>query len=390
MMTNRFPVLTTFFLYLSALGASGQFAKIATVFHSYEVIYHQSGVLLGLVLSMISLIGAVLGLMTGVFVTRIGFKTLLTGALLSGAVLSALEVLLPPLPVFLTFRLLEGLSHLCLVIAVPTMMAQIASDRYRPLSMTLFSTFFGTAFVIFGIIASQMGQNISPRPFLAMHAIWMALCGLSLILLLPKDVPSTAPFPAMHWRLIVKRHIDTFSDPHLSAAGWGWLFYTLTYISVLTLLPKLARDGTQLLILVPLIGIVLPLCVSTPLLSRMPAVRLIMCGFVLAASICCLAFFMPSHNGVWIALFAALTLIQAGSFAAVPQLNNSLEARALANGAMTQMGNLGNLLGTPILLGLIALGDTSLALTGILACYLAGFFAHLLIARKRRAAIQIH
>ena len=47
-----------------------------------------------------------------------------------------------------------------------------------------------------------------------------------------------------------------------------------------------------------------------------------------------------------------MAFVQGSGFAGGPQLNADVDTRALANGALAQMGNLGNLSGTPLLIAL--------------------------------------
>jgi predicted MFS family arabinose efflux permease len=76
-------------------------------------------------------------------------------------------------------------------------------------------------------------------------------------------------------------------------------------------------------------------------------------------------------------------LIEGASFAAVPQLNAGVEAQTQANGAMAQMGNLGNTLGTPVMaMALAGWGYASLPLLGGLA-FAAGLGLHLTLAQRR-------
>ena len=76
--------------------------------------------------------------------------------------------------------------------------------------------------------------------------------------------------------------------------------------------------------------------------------------------------------------------MQGASFSAVPELNPSADARAYANGAMAQMGNFGNLSGTPLLLLLLtAMGFNGLILFAI-TCYGAGIAVHVVMARRRQ------
>ena len=85
-----------------------------------------------------------------------------------------------------------------------------------------------------------------------------------------------------------------------------------------------------------------------------------------------------------LALAAAMGLIQGATFTAVPQLNGTAATQAQANGAMAQMGNLGNTLGTPVMAAALAgLGYTGLPLLAGTA-FVAGLALHLLLAAQRR------
>ena len=82
-------------------------------------------------------------------------------------------------------------------------------------------------------------------------------------------------------------------------------------------------------------------------------------------------------------LFAVLGLVQGGSFAAVPILNQTPETQALSYGAMAQMGNAGNLLGTPVLLAVLGrTGEAGMLIT-VIGIYAAAILAHVALARKR-------
>jgi nitrate/nitrite transporter NarK len=87
-----------------------------------------------------------------------------------------------------------------------------------------------------------------------------------------------------------------------------------------------------------------------------------------------------------VALFAALGLVQGASFAAVPELNATARDRALANGALAQMGNAGNLLGTPVMLAALSAGGMAGPVALVMAAYAAAIAAHLGFARLRRRA----
>ena len=85
------------------------------------------------------------------------------------------------------------------------------------------------------------------------------------------------------------------------------------------------------------------------------------------------------------ALFAALGLVQGASFAAIPELNARADDQALAYGLIAQTGNIGNLLGTPLLLAIINAQGQAAMYTVVVTIYLVGIFLHLFLARRRAA-----
>ncbi|MFC6584402.1 hypothetical protein [Sulfitobacter aestuariivivens] len=68
----------------------------------------------------------------------------------------------------------------------------------------------------------------------------------------------------------------------------------------------------------------------------------------------------------------------------MPQLNETPSTQAQANGALAQMGNIGNTIGTPIMAAaLVGMGYTALPLLAGIA-FLSGLIVHLWLGRLRR------
>ena len=139
-------------LFVTGMGAAAQFGKVSVLFPAWQAAYPQAGVAAGFLVSLVSLMGVLLGLLAGMVVTRVGFRRTLIGGLVMGALLSGLQALMPPLPVMLGLRAIEGLAHLAIVVAAPTLLAEITDDRSRPLAMTLWGTYFGVAFAFYAAI----------------------------------------------------------------------------------------------------------------------------------------------------------------------------------------------------------------------------------------------
>ena len=375
--------LVIFTIWLAGLGGAGQYAKLAAGFGALSEAYPGAGAALGFAVSLLSFLGLLFGLYAGRLVARFGAKRALIGGLVLGAAMSGIEALLPALPIFLAARLIEGLSHLAIVVAAPTLIAETAPERMRPAAMTLWSTFFSVAFALAAFAGPAVIEAYGLSGLLFGHAAYLLAMAAILAPVLPRPERSE---PAGESDGIVRRHVRLYGNPWLSAPGWGWLFYTFTFVAVLTLLPEVAPGAPLwLATALPLAAIMTSLTLGVVLLSRFSAVQISVAGFGLSA-ILTLAL-LATGGATWalLGLFLCLGLVQAAGFAAVPQLAHTASDRAMANGAIAQMGNLGNLTGTPVLLALLSVAGRDAALLTLVACYVAGAGAHAVLGARRAA-----
>ena len=374
-------------LWFAGLGAGGQFAKIGVPFAEIQQMFPQAGASVGLLLSLVSLVGAVFGMIAGVLVTGIGLRRALIFALIFGGIMSLLQAQMSSLPALLVSRGFEGLSHLLIVVAAPTLIAQITPDRYRSFAMTLWATFFGVAYALTAWLGMDLVARAGLSALFRVHGIYMLGCALALALVLPRPPRQMAPAlptPAQFTATLAR----AYTSARIAAPGFGWLFYTLTFVSLLAILPALIpADRREAMIgTLPLISILTGLA-GVPLLLRfVPPVRLIQLGFGMAAiSAALMALAGPVLPAI--GLYAALGIIQGASYASIPVLNHSAEDRAMANGLMAQMGNLGNLLGTPLLLVLLRHAGIGGLIAAITCCYLLAILCHGWMAHRRAAEV---
>lgn len=383
------PLAMILLLWAAGLGAAGQFAKLSVAFPALRDSYPEAGASLGFAVSLISFVGLILGLVAGMIVARLGYRKLLLAGLLLGAAMSAVQAGLPSFPVFLASRLIEGLSHLVIVVAAPTFIAELAPDRLRASAMTLWSTFFGVAYALAAWGGLPLIAAFGPGALFGLHAAYMMLMATVLWLYLPRlDVRAAATSLAPG--ALLRQHLRIYSNPRLSAAALGWFCYTLTFVALLTVLPLVLGPEAPgwLLGVLPLTSIAISLTLVVALLRFVPAVRVVMLGFGLSAIAVVLIWALPGAIWPVVVLFAALAPVQAASFAAIPQLNAEPQDRALANGAVAQMGNLGNLSGTPVLLAVLGAFGPSGGLAVVLVSYLLGLALHLMTAAVRaRSAV---
>jgi hypothetical protein len=283
-------------------------------------------------------------------------------------------------------RVVEGFSHLAIVVVGPTAIAGLAGVRWQGAAMTLWSSFFGVAYAILFWLGPRLVLADGPASLFFAHAGWMLVCAVVLFLLLSPDRRAAV---AAGGGSLMAQHLAIYASPFLAAPAMGFVCYTVTYVAVLTLLPAMMGEaGGFIGVAMPLVSIVLSLTLGVWLLGRMRAVHLVQAGF-LGAILCTVALWLFWGQGaaVILALGVAgcLGIVQGASFAALAELNPDVEARAKAAGAIAQLGNLGTVTGTPLLVWLVAqAGEAGLAL------FLIGFSAfgiviHILQARRRQA-----
>jgi MFS family permease len=377
--------LTIFAIWAAGLGAAAQFGKMSVAYPALEQVYAaQAGIGIGVMLSIVGTVGLILGTTSGLWVARIGPRRAMVAALLLGALVSAVQMSFPPYPLMLASRVLEGLSHLAIVVVGPTAIAGLAGGRGQGAAMTLWSSFFGVAYAVLFWIGPQILDAQGPGYLFGLHAGWMAALAAILWLLMPADprVEAVAQRPSL-----LAEHRAIYASPFLAAPAMGFACYAVTYVAVLTLLPaQMGEMGGFSGVAMPLVSIAVSLTLGVWLLGHMQAVTLVEAGFVAAmiAAVGLWAFWaQPTAILFALAVAAALGIVQGASFAALAELNPSPEGRAKAAGAIAQLGNLGTTTGTPMLVwAMEKAGQTGLAL------FLIGFSAlgialHRLQAQRR-------
>ncbi|MFN3576755.1 MAG: MFS transporter [Tabrizicola sp.] len=370
------PMLLVLLLWAAGLGAAAQFGKVSILYETLRATYGGGGeVALGLVVSIVGVVGLIFGTTAGLLVARIGPRRAIVAALAAGAAMSALQSLLPAYPLMLA-------SHLAIVVVGPTMIASTAPEHRRPLAMTLWSSFFGVTYAILALI----GPHASPAGLFLGHAAYMAVLAVILAATLPPD-PRTQALPLGN---LLRRHAEIYTSPRLAAPAMGFCCYTFLYVAVLTLLPPETPATHRALIAagMPLVSIAVSLTLGVWLLGRMRAVALVQAGYAVAIPGFLILWAFWGQGGGMVAggflLSAALGIVQGASFASIPELNASADDRARAAGAVAQLGNLGTTTGTPALAALLAsAGPSGLTIAAVLLSAL-GIAIHA-VQKARRA-----
>ena len=376
-------------IWTTGLLAAMQFAKFSLTFSDLSELYGGT-VRAGFLVSVISVTGMLLGSIAGLLIGRVGYKFALLTGLFLGAVFSALQAFLPPFSVLILLRIFEGVSHLAIVVAAPVLLVEITAPRHVAGVMTLWGTFFGVGFLIMAWICAPILVAGGPAALFLVHAGMMASIGTAALVFVPRIKVVPEPLPSAHQ--IFEAQKAMYRSPFIAAAPFGWIFYTLTFVAGLSVLPDFYGAtqpgyGFEAFILntIPLISIGASLVLGILLLRVLSEYYVVLIGFLVGAVAGLLLGIAPSFFSLS-CLAIAWGLIQAGSFALIPALNTGPKSRAHCYGAMAQTGNFGNLIGPP-LLALIAGVAADFGVTIFLVlCYTLGFCGHVWLSGRRQEA----
>ena len=247
---------------MAGIAAAMQFAKFSVAFDALTTFYGANSALIGLALSIVGLVGLVFGVSAGVLSGHMGYGRVLVAGLIIGAVSSVLQAFLPPLPIMIASRIIEGMSHLGIVVTAPTMMASVSSDGHRSIVMGLWGTFFGVAFALMAWLGSPIIAQYGIEGLFLAHGLLMA--GLAAGVLAVFKRPDTsndgnhAALPKLQLSTFVRENLKVYANVRTSMPGLIFLFHTSMFMALLTFLPRLSGEPgitAFLLVILPLVGI---------------------------------------------------------------------------------------------------------------------------------------
>jgi predicted MFS family arabinose efflux permease len=364
---DRTPWALIAALYAVGLLAAGQFAKVSLTLGPLALAY--PGWPVAFAVSGVAVMGIVFGVMAGGLTASIGPRRAILAALALSAVAGAGQAVLPSFPILMALRVIEGAGHLVLVVAIPTLMAGLAAARDRALVMGLWATFFGVGFAVAALVVGDQAA-----PVYAIHGALCAGLGVLLWAMLPRTGVARRPLPRL------SDHALIYTNPRLFAPALGHGIYAFVFLAAVTYLP-IALGAVWLAPVLPVVGIAGSLAAGA-MARRIAPGALVVWGFGAMALVFVLALAWPAWAaGLSIVAMLVSGMVAGGGFAAVPWLNDTEEARALANGALAQLGNIGTFAGTPVLAALGAGASLPMAIA-------VGVFGAGATALAYRAAIR--
>ncbi|MEM7752022.1 MAG: MFS transporter [Pseudomonadota bacterium] len=361
-------------LFLAGLFAAAQFAKIALTLVPLAAIYPDAP--LPWAVSALSVAGILFGVTAGMIVAQFGARRVILTALVVASLVSLGQAALPGFSVFMWLRVFEGLSHLAIVVAAPTLMAAVAQPKDVPVAMGLWGTFFGVGFAGTAAVLPLLS---GPAAVYIAHGLFGLVLVAALWPLLPRGVARGT------WQGgIVARHIAIYTSPRIVAPALGFLWHTLMFLGLLTFAPRFL--GAWSAPVLPLLALVGTLGAGW-LARRYAPADILLTGFGLTiiGGLLVLALSGGAQTVVMLTLFVVMGLVPGASFANVPALNADGADQARSNGAVAQIGNVGTACSVPVMAATLSVGLLGLLLATMVISALgmvSVWFIHRKIAKS--------
>jgi MFS transporter, AAHS family, 3-hydroxyphenylpropionic acid transporter len=381
--TNWFMVII---LWLAGIAAAMQFAKFSFAFDFLKNQYNISSFWMGLSLSVVGFIGLIFGITISIYISKIGQNKILLISLLLGVFISIIQTLKPVFPVLFISRILEGISHLGIVVTAPIIMIIMSSEKHHSIVMGLWSSFFGVAFSVTAWAGKPIVELYSVSGLFLIHAILLFVIFLLLFFSIRNlDIPHNENNKIS----FLTAHKKVYSNWRAVSPGALFFFHTFMYIALFTFLPSLSENENTknlLLVILPLIsiigtmitGVIVQYFVSPSKLSVVAYISLLVLIFTVKLSFGNNALFVTAS--IVLILFSGI--IQGAVFSLIPNISLTMEDQTNANGAVAQLGNLGSTLGPPVFSYFLALGRDSLVIIVMLLSVL-GVISGVFIMKKQ-------
>jgi predicted MFS family arabinose efflux permease len=380
--TNWFIIII---LWLAGIVAAMQFAKFSFAFDFLKNQYDVSPFWIGLSLSVVGFIGLIFGITISIYISKIGQNKILLISLFFGFVISVVQALNPVFPLLFLSRILEGISHLGIVVTAPTIIILLSSEKHHSIVMGLWSSFFGIAFSVTAWAGKPIMELYSVSGLFLIHAILLFVIFLILFFSLKKlDIPHNENNKIS----FLTAHKKIYSNWRTVSPGVLFFFHTFMYIALFTFLPRLSENENTrnlLLVILPLISIIGTIIAGIVSQYFLSPSKLSVLAYISLIVLVCVIKISFNDNMMFIIASIILILfsgiIQGSVFSLIPNISLSTEEQTNANGAVAQLGNLGSTLGPPVFSYFLVYGKNSIIIIVMLLGIL-GAISGIIITKK--------
>ena len=376
-------------LLASGVGASMQIGKVPPSLGALRAELHLSIVAAAWVISLFSVIGALLGSFAGSVADLFGPRRAAVAGLVGMGAASLLGSDASSAPILLASRVAEGMSFVVMVVAIPSLLVASSCARDRRFVPALWGTYMPIGMALSLAIAPAVLRAEGWRALWKLNAAIVLLLAAALAIARPPALPARdRAIPTLaSLRGVLRR------GPALLAVIFA--FYTFQYMSVMGFLPTILQQqgfGPQAagsLTAVAVIANALGNIVASALIARQATPRRLI-GFA------CIAM-MVAALGIFSAFLAATTryalvvafsgiggLIPASLFASVPAAAADRSSAATTMGFVVQASHAGQLIGPPVVAAVAAAaGGWQLSAAALAPAAAIAFIASLGLRKAR-------
>jgi len=338
----------------------------------------------GTSVSIVTLVGAVFGLVAGGWCEKIGHARAvgLGMAIMVGA--AALCAVSHGSGMLLAARGLAGAGYLLVVVAGPSLMATTSEPRHHPMTLSLWSTFVPVGIAAAGIATASFVEATSWRRIFAVDAALLTVALVAVAIALPRTrATALAPLrlSAQSLRASLPLAVTFFC-------------FALLFLALAGILPAYLVESRGLepgtagraVAIATAFGIAGSLAAGWMMRRGLAPRRLAAIGLGASTVVAALAFDIAAGPALAIAGFAASFalggLVAAAAFASVPLVAPDTRAIGSINGLLAQAGSLGSLAGPPMLALWVEWAGWSTAPLPLLAVAAVGAAAALAVPRR--------
>ncbi|MGP9822063.1 MFS transporter [Salinarimonas sp. NSM] len=371
--------------YLAGIAAAAQLGRLTPRLGEIQEAVGVGLSAAGLLVSLVTLVGAVGGIVAGALVARLGEARAIVGGLWLTAAGIAAAAAAPAFAGLAGSRAVEGIGYLLVVVAAPSLMANVASDADRPRVMALWSTFIPVGLTLAGAIDLLAPDALSWRGLFLVHAALVAMTALA------------AGLGLRGVRRPGEAQEESLSFGRVSRAGLllagGFSGFAAILLAVASLYPAYAAaQGAERAVAAIVVGFAAAgapgsLATGAAIARGVDRGRLLALGLGGATlALACAALVGASPAGllaVGVAAGAALGVVPATVFGAIREVARDAVEVVRINALIAQLGCLGSLAGPPLVglvvdragwtAGLVGVAGLSVAtLTTLIAALRAG------------------
>jgi MFS family permease len=373
-------------LYGIGVLAAGQLGIVPPLVPALQRDLGLSLAMAGMTVSIVTLVGAALGLIAGGWSERVGHARTLRIGILIMASAAALCAASDDATTLLAARGLAGVGYLLVAVAGPSLMVSTSEPKHHAFTLSLWGTFVPVGIAIAGLVAADFADRAGWRMVFAGDAVVLALALIVALAAVP-DLRAAQPSPGA----ITLRWLGP-SVP-LSIA---FFCFALLFLALAGMLPAYfverrglaAADAGRFMAIATAFGIAGSLLAAWMMRRGVSPGRLIAVGLITSTVIAAFAFSAAAPVPLAVAGFAisfALGgLVPAAAFASVPLIAVDTRAIGPINGLLAQAGSLGSLAGPPLLALWVEWAGWSLAPVLLLAVAAIGAASALAVVPPRR------